>query len=213
MAAPRITLWTEPLNMPLRMSIRPFDEAKIVTEQAKDIQFRRPARVIKVTAGSLYILSAVVGRRMTESVRWVLFDSLQEILIGDLRTIYPEKQDLLAATFGELLGVILLALHLGGTIEVIRLLESQHGMMPDYLLVQTASSSPTVHILECKGSVEDVRNINGRPGKIDICQEQRDRFTKEAREQLTKIQLNNITTHGLRNEVVADSERVENMPP
>jgi hypothetical protein len=143
MIAPRITLWTEPLNMPLRMSVRPFEQAKIVEEQAKDIQFRRPARMIEITAGSFYILSTVVGRRMTESARWILFDSLREILKGDLRTIYPEKQDLLAATFGELLGVILLAFYLGGTIEVIRLLDSQHGKMPDYLLIQTTSSNQT----------------------------------------------------------------------
>jgi hypothetical protein len=41
--------------------------------------------------------------------------------------------------------------------------------------------------------VEDVRNINDRTGRIDICQQQRDRF-QEAKVQIAKIQLNTKNT-------------------
>src|SRR6266516_303828 len=128
LSVPRITLWTKPFRMAFRLSIRPFDDAHL-DKQAADIQASN-YRYVTITPGALYILSSIAGRRMTEPARWILFDSLRDILNGNLRTQYPEKQDLLASTFGELLGVILLTAHLGGDIEIVRLLESTHGKCP-----------------------------------------------------------------------------------
>lgn len=181
MSAPRITLWTQPFKMAFRLSIRPFDDNSL-NRQVVDIQAPN-YRYITITPGALYILSSIVGRRMTEPARWILFDSLRDILNGNLRTQYPEKQDLLASTFGELLGVILLTQHLGGNVEIIRLLESNYGKMPDFLLIQTTTTAQTVHILECKGRVEDVHNINNRMTKYDLCHEIR-RFRDNAIEQI-----------------------------
>lgn len=184
MSVPGITLWTNSFKMPLRLTECPFDQRSF-KRQFADIQ-EKTHRFIEITPGALYILSCIAGRRMPEPVRWVLFDSLQDILNGKLRNLHPERQDLLAPTFGELLGVILLALRLGGTVEVIRLLEGGPGKMPDFLLLQDTPIGTIAHILECKGRVEDVHNINNLRGIFDLCQEQRD-FRAEAREQINGI--------------------------
>ncbi len=170
--------------MAFRLSIRPFDDTSLEM-QAAGIQ-KSKYRFITITPGALYILSSIAGRRMTEPARWILFDSLRDILNGNLRTQYPEQQDLLASTLGELLGVILLSQHLGGSIEIVRLLESNHGKMPDFFLIQTTSTAQTAHLLECKGRVEDVRNINSRITEYDLRQELRN-FRKNAIEQIEKI--------------------------
>jgi hypothetical protein len=173
MSVPRITLWTDSFEMPLRWSVRPLDERSL-EKQVLDIQKKMP-RIIEITPGALFILSSIAGRRMTEPARWILFDSLWDILYGHLRTQYPERQDLLASTFGELLGVVLLALHLGGEVEIVRLLESNYGKTPDFLLLQTTSSGQTIaHLLECKGRVEDLHNVNEHiaPAReFDLCHE------------------------------------------
>lgn len=166
------------------MSVCPFD-LRDFEPQVAQVQ-ENTHRFIEITPGALYILSCVAGRRMPEPVRWVLFDSLQDILNGDLQNRFPERQDLLASTFGELLGVALLAIRLGGPVEVFRLLESGRGKMPDFLLLQDTPAGPVAHVLECKARVEDVRNINNLAGVFDLCKEQRD-FRTKARKQIDEI--------------------------
>ncbi|WP_201384797.1 hypothetical protein [Ktedonobacter sp. SOSP1-52] len=168
------------------MSIRGFTD-RLLGEQAKEIQQAKP-RYITITPGSLYILSALVGRRMTEPARWILFDSLIDILNGKLTNLHPEKQDLLASTLGELIGIMLFCQELGGDIELIRLLEITEGKMPDFVLIQTTGTAEMAHILECKGRVEDVHNINSRSGVYDLCQEIRE-FRKKGKDQVETIQL------------------------
>lgn len=184
MSVPRITLWTNPFRMPLRMAVCPFDLRDYVP-QVTQIQ-EKTHRFIEITPGALYILSCIAGRRMPEPVRWVLFDSLQAILNGELQNRFPERQDLLASTFGELLGVALLAIRLGRSVEIFRLLESGRGKMPDFLLLQDTPVGSYAHVLECKGRVEDVRNINNLAGVFDLCKEQRD-FRTKARKQIDEI--------------------------
>ncbi len=184
MSVPSITLWTDSFRMPLRLSVCPFDVAS-VDHQVAEIQ-EKTHRYIEITPGALYILSCIAGRRMPEPVRWVLLDSLRDILNGKLRNQFPERQDLLASTFGELLGVALLALRLGGEVEVVRLLESPRGKMPDFLLLQVTPGGTIAHVLECKGRVEDVRNINDLTGAFDLCQEQRN-FRAKAKKQIDGI--------------------------
>jgi hypothetical protein len=132
---------------------------------------------------------------MTEPARWILFDSLWDILDGHLRTQYPERQDLLASTFGELLGVVLLALHLGGEVEIVCLLDSNYGKTPDFLLLQTTSTGQTVaHILECKGRVDDVHNVNEHiapASEFDLCREVR-RLRTKARAQINTVDLSQV---------------------
>lgn len=184
MSVPSITLWTDPFRMPLRLSVCPFDVTSF-DRQVAEIQ-EKTYRFIEITPGALYILSCIAGRRMPEPVRWVLFDSLRDILNGKLRNQFPERQDLLASSFGELLGVTLLALRMGGTVEVVRLLESPRGKMPDFLLLQDTPGGTIAHVLECKGRVEDVRNINNLAGTFDLCQEQRN-FRAKAKKQIDGI--------------------------
>lgn len=80
--------------MAFRLSIRPFDDIRL-DKQVVEIQ-KSKHRYITITPGALYILSSIAGRRMTEPARWILFDSLRDILNGNLRSQYPEKQDLLS---------------------------------------------------------------------------------------------------------------------
>jgi hypothetical protein len=112
MPVPRITLWSPPLQTSLRLAVRPFNDHHLEDQALKIHADDRPVRI---TPGTMYILSSIAGRRMPESVRWVLLDSLQEILDRELCTEQPERQDLLASTFGEVLGALFLALELGGS--------------------------------------------------------------------------------------------------
>lgn len=187
MVIPRITLWTEPLKLDARIALCPFNE-RYLDQQARNIQLTQ--QVIEITPGAIYILSNITGRRIPEPIRWVLFDSLQEIIEGGLRTQYPEKQDLLGSTFGEILGAALLALNLNGNIEIIRIIESSQGKSPDFIILQTTSSGKVVHLLECKGTVKDINNINQR-NSIDLCQDIRT-FREKGKEQLDNINFQQI---------------------
>lgn len=164
-------------------------------KQALAIQAGAGIRELTITPGAMYILSAVAGRRVPDPVRWVLLDSLGSILSGGLQNTHAERQDLLAPTFGELLGTALLALEVGGEVEIIRLLDSHVGTSPDFLLLQYSGhpSGPVAHLLECKGMVEDVHNINGRKA-VDVCQHIRT-LRNEGIEQLDEVNLKEVS-HG-----------------
>lgn len=188
MTIPRISLWTAPLELPIRFAAVGFTENQL-DNQAKQIQKNNDT--VTVTPGAMYILSHVAGRRIAEPVRWVLLDSLNDILAGNLRTEYPERQDLLASTFGEILGAMILALQLEDEVEVVRLLESNSVKTPDFILLEKKSSSSVFgHLLECKGSVLDVNNINQHP-KLDVCQHIRG-FRSRGTLQLDQIELHKL---------------------
>ncbi len=191
MSIPRITLWTKPVDIPLRFAVRPFND-KLLTAQTHDIQSNQ--HVLKVTAGAMYIASSIVGRRVPEPVRWVILDSLQDILAGNLRNEHPEGQDIFASTLGEILGVILMALKLGNTLDFVRLLESNEDQTPDFIVFENTAGGRIPHLLECKGSVEDVYNTNDR-GKLDICQHIRS-FRKRGKEQLDNINYSKLKAGG-----------------
>ncbi|MDP9310841.1 MAG: hypothetical protein M3R24_08095 [Chloroflexota bacterium] len=129
---------------------------------------------------------------MAEPIRWVLLDSLNDILSGNLRNDYPEGQDLLASTFGEMLGALLMAFRLKGEVEIVRLMETNSGKTPDFLIFEQTLNGKLAHLLECKGSVEDVRNINQRASKrLDVCQHIRD-FRGRGEEQLDQVVLKDL---------------------
>jgi hypothetical protein len=180
---PRISLWTRGVDIPFRLVKRPFDEYYL-TAQAEEIQQASP-EILRITPAAMYILSSITGRRIVDPIRWVILDSLQDVLTGNLRTIYPERQDLLASTFGELLGALFFALQLKGNIEIIRLLESNDSKVPDYAILQSQGNDSILHLLECKGIVGDVRNINQRQN-LDVCKRIR-RFRKAGLDQLRQV--------------------------
>lgn len=78
MSAPRITLWTAPFIMPLRLYIGGFHDR--IQKHVFDIQ-KNPLQTIEITPGALYMLSCMAGRRMPEPIRWAVFDSLRDILV------------------------------------------------------------------------------------------------------------------------------------
>ena len=83
MSIPRITLWTEPLIVPVRLvKEQPFRRSdgrrQTLAEQTRAIQ--KSDETIKITPGAMYILSTIAGRRIVEPIRWVLLDSLRDIL-------------------------------------------------------------------------------------------------------------------------------------
>lgn len=182
MIAPRISLNSAPIGLPIRLAVRPLGE-KPVRPLAEEIQWN--SQTITITPGAFYILSSIAGRRVVDPIRWVLLDSLYEILAGGLQTIYPERQDLLASTFGEMLGAIVFSLSLSGSAEIVRLLDSSLGTTPDFLILESAKDGPVAHLLECKGTVKDVVNVNER-GRIDLCSDIRS-FRKKARQQLENV--------------------------
>jgi hypothetical protein len=188
MNIPRISLWTPEFHMPVRLAIRPFTDHRL-DAQAQQIQ-ADTQKPITITPGAMYILSSIAGRRIVEPIRWVLLDSLRDILIGNLRTEYPERQDLLAATYGEILGALLLALQLGDKVEIVRLLESNNSQTPDFLLLEPTSDGEVAHLLECKGVVADVHNINQRSA-LDVCQCIRS-FRTSGKKQLDQIKMRTV---------------------
>lgn len=177
---PRISIWSQKVDIPFRLVERPVDDYWL-EKQARAIQGAQ-AEILRIAPAAMYILSSIAGRRIMNPVRWVILDSLQDVLIGNLRTVYPERQDILGPTFGEVLGVLFLALKMAGDVEIVRLLEGNEGKVPDYLLLQTSNGQTTTHPLECKGVVGDVHNINDRQN-LDVCQRIRD-FRKDGLEQL-----------------------------
>lgn len=185
MSIPRISLWTKPFIMPLRLatnlSFRNGAVRELFTTQAEQIQDNH--RVLSITPGAMYILSSVAGRRIVDPVRWVLLDSLRDVLDGELRTREVEHQDLLDSTFGEILGALCTALCLEGDAEIIRLVEGSKGKSPDFFVIERLPGGVRrYHLLECKGSVQDVNNINARD-EIDLCAQIRQR-RNDAEEQL-----------------------------
>ncbi len=189
MTIPRITLWTQPFRLPFRLALEGFNDGAL-SKQARQVQ--RKHDFITITPGAMYILSQAAGRRITEPVRWVLLDSLSDILAGKLRTEYPERQDLLAATFGEILGALVLSLQLGQNVEIIRLLESNNIQTPDFILLERSGNIVKGHLLECKGSVLDVNNVNQRK-KVDVCQDIRN-ARRRGDAQLENIELDKLKT-------------------
>lgn len=193
MSIPRISLWTDPFAMPLRLatrlSFRNGVAREMFTDQAGQIQANHC--VLSITPGAMYILSSVAGRRIVDPVRWVLLDSLHDVLDGELRTRGVEHQDLLDSTFGEILGALCTALSLDGNAEIIRLVEGSKGKSPDFFVIELLPGGERrYHLLECKGSVQDVNNINARD-EIDLCAQIRQR-RNDAEEQLRYFLSHNV---------------------
>lgn len=187
MRVPRITIWSPPFEIPIRL-VNESLNAHALNYQALAIQSKASARTLIITPGAMFILSSLAGRRIADPIRWFLMDSLDSIIKGELQNKHPERQDLLAPTFGELLGAVLLALALKGTVEIVRLLDSSFGTSPDYLLLQPGESGRIIpHLLECKGTVEDVHNIHDRK-QLDICQHIRN-LRNIGKPQLDKVDL------------------------
>lgn len=182
-------MWTPPIQIPVRLSVRGFSDY-FLTDQAKDIQHNYEQ--ITITPAAMYILSSIAGRRIVEPVRWVLLDGLQDILLGNLRTEISERQDLLASTFGEILGALILSLKLGGSVEIVRLLESNLFQTPDFVILHWTKSDKkvTAHLLECKGSVLDVNNLN-QSRRVDVCQHLRN-FRTDGQAQLKSVHIHNL---------------------
>jgi hypothetical protein len=177
---PRISLWSDPIDIPFRLATVPFySKIKLQIDQVQD-----PSEIVTITPGAMYILSNIAGRRIMEPIRWVLLDSLQEILLGNLRNQYPERQDLLAPTFGELLGAMLLALRLDGNLEIVRLLETSKTKVPDFFILQDTSSGVFAHLLECKGTLRGVHQIT-ESKSMDLCLNIRE-YQGRGYEQLTQ---------------------------
>lgn len=199
MIAPRIGLKSVPFDLPIRLAVRPLGE-KPVRPLATEIQANTDT--VTITPGAFYFLSNIVGRRVVNPIRWVLLDSLRDILTNGLPTVFPERQDLLASTFGEMLGAIVLALKLSGKVEIVRLLDSSFGTTPDFLILETTKNGQVAHLLECKGTVKDVVNVNER-GRIDLCSDIRS-FRKKGR-----LQLENVTWSKVRRgqSVIAQTSR------
>lgn len=199
MIVPRISLKSVPFDLPIRLAVRPLGE-KPVRPLAAEIQANTDT--ITITPGAFYILSNIAGRRVVNPIRWVLLDSLRDILTNGLPTVFPERQDLLASTFGEMLGAIVLAINLGSDVEIVRLLDSSLGTTPDFLILENANNGQVAHLLECKGTVKDVVNVNER-GRIDLCSDIRS-FRKKGR-----LQLENVTWSKVRRgqSVIAQTNR------
>ncbi len=156
-------------NFPLRLAKTRLDEHLL---KGQINQLTSGTYTLSLSSDALSILSHLTGRRLTESIRRVLHTSLVEILDGSLRSTTPEKQDLLTSTFGELLGVAVRACQIGGALSIVRLIESSRTNSPDFLMMQGGSSSVSFHLLECKGTTEDLPSVIQRNG-VSICKKLR----------------------------------------
>jgi hypothetical protein len=184
-------LWRPAVTLPLRLSRGHLRDSRL-NDQLDRVQSNRVE--LTVTRGSLYILSGIVGRSIVEPVRWAVLDGVLHMLSGALRTDYPQRQDLLAPTYGETIGVLLRALLLGGDLEILYLLDGSSGKTPDFLLVQSTNAGPVLHLVECKGTSIELHSTN-RNLHLDVCQKARN-LRNSGKGQLENIAWNTLQAGG-----------------
>ncbi|HIH2745951.1 hypothetical protein L3V59_07100 [Burkholderia aenigmatica] len=127
-------------------------------------QVRQPSGTLEFDDTTVDILLSISGRRLAPSATRAVAPSVWETLTGQLTSTSDEPQDAFTSTYGELFGLMLRIAQLGGRLDIVRIVESNEGPSPDYLLISQAMAHRSYHLLECKGSTVDhfaVKRNNG----------------------------------------------------
>ncbi|WP_152603471.1 MULTISPECIES: hypothetical protein [Burkholderia] len=147
-------------------------------------QIRQPSGTLEFDDIAVDILLSISGRRLAPSAARAVTPSMWETLTGQLTSTSDEPQDAFTSTYGELLGLMLRIVQLGGQLDIVRIIESNEGPSPDYLLISQAMAHRSYHLLECKGSTVDHYSVKRNNGaSLYVCAGLADQ-RNAAREQL-----------------------------
>ena len=160
-----MTTWT----IPIRLATVDLLPSMKLHKQTDEI--RKPAGQLEFDDITVEILLSVSGRRLAPSAARAVAPSMWETLSGQLNSSSDEPQDAFTSTYGELLGLMLRIAQLGGHLDIVRIIESNEGPSPDYLLISRAGHGRTYHLLECKGSSVDHHAVQRTHGSsLYICE-------------------------------------------
>ena len=135
-------------------------------------------RRVRISDTGIEMLTAIVGRGMTPSLRRVVAESLRETMEGRIPFADQAADSILTEVYGEIIGPLMTCLERGGDFEIIRL-ERQDGA--DLLLVD--KQAKRVILQECKGTFADYVKTKSSPSSLDVCQQLRKQRNK-GRQQL-----------------------------
>lgn len=151
----------------IRFVERPLSERSL-TPQIQAIIDDKSLCHIKISDIAIEMLTAIVGRGMTPSLRRVVAESLRETMDGIIPITDQSPNNLLTEVYGEIIGPLMTCLTRGGDFEVIRL-ERQEGA--DLLLWD--KQNMRVILQECKGTFADYVRTKKNTFFLDVCQQLR----------------------------------------
>jgi hypothetical protein len=164
-------------DLRIRFVERPLWERSL-TPQAQAIIDNSSLRRVTISDTGIEMLTAIVGRGMTPSLRRVVAESLRETMEGRIPFADQAADSILTEVYGEIIGPLMTCLERGGDLEIIRL-ERPDGA--DLLLVD--KQAKRVILQECKGTFADYVRTKISPSSLDVCKQLRNQRNK-GRQQL-----------------------------
>jgi len=159
-------------DLRIRFVERPLSERSL-TPQAQAIIDNSSLRRVRISDTGIEMLTAIVGRGMTPSLRRVVAESLRETMEGRIPFGDQAADSILTEVYGEIIGPLMTCLARGGDFEIIRL-ERQDGA--DLLLVD--KQAKRIILQECKGTFADYVRAKASPSSLDVCQQLRNQRNK-----------------------------------
>ncbi len=159
-------------DLRIRFVERPLSERSL-TPQAQAIIDDSSLRRVRISDTGIEMLTAIVGRGMTPSLRRVVAESLRETMDGRIPFGDQAADNILTEVYGEIIGPLMTCLERGGDFEIIRL-QRQDGA--DLLLVD--KQAKRVILQECKGTFADYVRAKASPSSLDVCQQLRNQRNK-----------------------------------
>lgn len=135
--------------------------------QARAVQDQDSLRELTISDVGIEMLTAIVGRGMTPSVRRHVGRSLYETMHGEIPSEDRSEGDILTEVYGEIFGPLLTCLERNGDYEIIRLVSPHNSTCPDVLLVDRTCG----HLIlqECKAVYTDSHAVLRQPSPLDVC--------------------------------------------
>jgi hypothetical protein len=178
-------------SIQVRFVERPLSERSLAP-QIEQIRSTDSLRELKISSVGIEMLTALVGRGMSPSLRRVVADALLETMQGQLPLGDEAADNIFIEVYGEVIGPLLTCLESGGDFEIIRLAQKKGA---DLLLVDRATQE--VILQECKGSFADYNKVQEDGSDLDVCQQIRNQRNK-GRKQLQWPEASEITSRRIR---------------
>ncbi len=134
------------------------------------------------------MLTALVGRGMSPTLRRVVLDVLLETMQRKIPLGDVSKDNIFTEVYGEIFGSLVTCLERGGDFEIIRLAQVKGA---DMLLINRESQE--VILQECKGSLADYVKVRKDSSCLDVCLQVRNQRNK-GRQQLQWPETSIITS-------------------
>lgn len=153
----------------MRLSVRFVERALAelhLRQQALAIQRSSSLRTLTITDTGVEMLTSLVGRGLSPSLRRIIASTLRERIEGhcDWQDV---AGDILTEVYGEIFGPLFTCLELGGDFEVVRLVATNQHPCPDVLLI--SKDRRQLILQECKAVECDLNRASAKRGTLDTC--------------------------------------------